>query len=64
MNELPYWDFAANQAWALLAALAVNLLAWMQLVALPAGHEAGIWDLKRWRYRLFSVAGKLVSSGR
>lgn len=64
LNKLPYWDFTANQAWVLLAGLAVNLLAWMQLVALPAGQEAGVWDLKRWRYRLFSIAGKLVSSGR
>lgn len=64
LGKLPYWSFAANQAWALLAALAVNLLAWVQLVVLPAGHDASVWDLKRWRYRLFSMAGKLISSGR
>ncbi|WP_346922877.1 IS1380 family transposase [Glutamicibacter creatinolyticus] len=64
LGKLPYWSFAANQAWALLAGLAVNLLAWVQLVVLPAGHEASVWDLKRWRYRLFSLAGKLIRSGR
>ena len=64
LGKLPYWSFAANQAWALIAALATNLLAWMQLVLLPAEHVAGVWDVKRWRYRLFSMAGKLISSGR
>lgn len=64
LGKLPYWAFAANQAWALLAALAGNLLGWVQLAVLPAGHEASVWDLKRWRYRLFGLAGKLVSSGR
>lgn len=64
LGKLPYWSFAANQAWALIAALASNLIAWLQLVVLPAGHEAGVWDVKRWWYRLFSMAGKLITSGR
>lgn len=64
LGKLPYWAFAANQAWALLAALAVNLLVWVQLVILPAGHQASAWDMKRWRNRVFAMAGKLVSSGR
>lgn len=64
LGKLPYWSFASNQAWADLAMLAVNLVSWLQLAVLPGGHEAGCWDLKRWRYRLFSMAGKLVSGGR
>jgi len=36
----------------------------MQITLLPAGHAAGVWDMKRWRYRLFSMAGKLISSAR
>ncbi|GAA1499115.1 hypothetical protein GCM10009628_41200 [Paeniglutamicibacter kerguelensis] len=36
----------------------------MQLAVLPAGHVAGVWDMKRWRYKLFSIAGKLISSAR
>ncbi|KSU66014.1 transposase [Arthrobacter sp. NIO-1057] len=55
---------AANQAWADLAMLALNLVAWLQLAVPPSGHEASCWDLKRWRYRLFSTAGKIVSGGR
>ena len=64
LGKLPYWSFAANQAWADLAMFAVNLVSWLQLAVLPGGHAAGCWDLKRWRYRLFSMAGKLVSGGR
>lgn len=44
--------------------LAVNLVSWMPLAILPGGHVAGIWDMKRWRYRLYSIAGKLISSAR
>ena len=64
LGKLPYWSFAANQAWADLAMFALNLVSWLQLVVLPGGHEAGCWDVKRWRYRLFSMAGKVVSGGR
>ena len=64
LGKLPYWSFAANQAWADLAMFAVNLVSLLQLAVLPGGHEAGCWDLKRWRYRLFSMAGKIVSGGR
>jgi len=64
LGKLPYWSFAANQAWADLAMFAVNLVAWLQLAVLPGGHKASVWDLKRWRYRLFSMAGKIVSGGR
>lgn len=43
---------------------AVNLVAWVQLAVLPAGHDAGCWDLKRWHYRVWSLAGKLVTGSR
>ncbi|MBP2399795.1 hypothetical protein JOF39_002876 [Glutamicibacter protophormiae] len=64
LGKLPYWSFAANQAWADLAMFAVNLVSWLQLVVLPSDHAAGCWDLKRWRFRLFSMAGKVISGGR
>ena len=64
LGKLPYWSFAANQAWANLAVLAMNLTAWIQLAMLPVGHPARCWDVKRWRYRLYAIAGKLISSGR
>ncbi|MDO5745996.1 MAG: IS1380 family transposase [Micrococcaceae bacterium] len=64
LGKLPFNAFAANQLWAHLAVLAVNLVSWVQLVVFPAGHVAGVWDMKRWRYRVFSIAGKLISSAR
>ncbi|QXQ08758.1 IS1380 family transposase [Paeniglutamicibacter sp. Y32M11] len=64
LGKLPFTAFAANQLWSDLAVLAVNLVSWMQITLLPAGHAAGVWDMKRWHYRLFSMAGKLISSAR
>ncbi len=64
LGKLPFFDFHANQAWANLASLAMNLIAWLQLTALPTGHTARSWDMKRWRYRLFATAGKLITRAR
>ena len=64
LGKLPFFDFAANQAWANIAALAFNLVSWLQLAALPDGHHAKAWDIKRWRYRLFATAGKIITRAR
>ena len=64
LGKLPFFDFHANQAWATIAALAMNLVSWLQLTALPAGHKARGWDMKRWRYRLFATAGKIITRAR
>lgn len=64
MGKLPFFRASANQLWTDLAMLAMNLVAWMPLAILPAGHDAGTWDMKRWRYRMFSIAGKIISSAR
>lgn len=64
LGKLPFTSFASNQAWAMLAMFTMNLVSWLQLTVLPAGHVAGSWDLKRWRYRVWSLAGKLATSGR
>jgi hypothetical protein len=64
LGKLPFFDFAANQAWANIAALAFNLVSWLQLTALPDGHHAKAWDIKRWRYRLFATAGKIITRAR
>jgi hypothetical protein len=42
----------------------MNLVSWLQLAALPTGHTARGWDMKRWRYRLFATAGKLITRAR
>lgn len=36
----------------------------MHLVVLSARRETSVRDMKRWRHRLLSWAGKLISSGR
>lgn len=64
LGKLPFYDVHANQAWASLAALAMNLISWLQLAALPTSHPARGWDVKRWRYRLFATAGKLITRAR
>lgn len=64
LGKLPFFDFAANQAWANIASLAFNLVSWLQLTALPDGHHAKAWDIKRWRYRLFATAGKIITRAR
>ncbi len=63
LANLPLHDFAQNQVWCALVALAVELTAWMQMLAL-AGHDARRWEPKRLRLRLFSIAGRLAEHGR
>src|SRR6185437_6016530 len=61
-RSLPLKGFAQNQLWCEIAALACELLAWTQLLALAG--QARRWEPKRLRLRLFSVAGRLVRGGR
>jgi hypothetical protein len=44
-------------------ALAVELTAWTQMLALTE-HEARRWEPKRLRLRLFSVAGRIARHAR
>jgi hypothetical protein len=62
LRNLPLKGFAQNQVWCEIAALACELLAWTQMLALAG--TARRWEPKRLRLRLFSVAGRLASSGR
>lgn len=64
LGKLPFFDFQANQPWASIATLAMNLLSWLQLAMIPNGHEARGWDVKRWPYRLLATAGKLITRAR
>ena len=61
--NLPLHDFDQNRIWCALIALASELIAWLQMLAL-AGHAARRWEPKRLRLRLFSAAGRLANSGR
>lgn len=63
LANLPLHDLAQNQIWCALVALACELTAWSQLLALTE-HPARRWEPKRLRLRLFSLAGRLVRTGR
>ena len=63
LRNLPLHDFTANQIWLELVALAADLLAWTQHLALT-GTPARVWEPKRLRFRLLHVAGRIVRTGR
>jgi hypothetical protein len=63
LRNLPLHSFAANQIWLEVVALAADLTAWTQMLALT-GHPARTWEPKRLRLRVFSAAGRLVRGGR
>ena len=62
LRNLPLKGFAQNQVWCEIVALACELLAWTQLLALAG--TARRWEPKRLRLRLFAVAGRLARGGR
>jgi Transposase DDE domain group 1 len=62
LRNLPLHGFAQNQLWCELVAMACELLAWTQMLALD-GPARG-WEPKRLRLRLFAAAGRLVRGGR
>ncbi len=63
LANLPLHDFTQNQIWCALVALAADLVAWTQTLAL-AGHEARRWEPKRLRLRLLSIPGRHARTGR
>jgi hypothetical protein len=62
LRNLPLHGFNQNQIWCELVAMACELTAWMQMLALHGPARA--WEPKRLRLRLFSAAGRLVRGGR
>jgi hypothetical protein len=63
LANLPLHDFAQNQIWCALVALAADLVAWMQTLALT-GAEARRWEPKRLRLRLLSIPARYAVTGR
>jgi hypothetical protein len=63
LRNLPLHGFAQNQIWCAVVALACEITAWMQMLALH-GHPARRWEPKRLRLRLLSAAGQLAASAR
>jgi hypothetical protein len=62
LRNLPLKGFAQNQVWCEIVALACELLAWTQMLALAGAARR--WEPKRLRLRVFAVAGRLAYSGR
>lgn len=63
LRNLPLHDFTANQIWLEIVALAADLLAWTQHLALTE-TPARTWEPKRLRLRLLNIAGRVVTTGR
>jgi Transposase DDE domain group 1 len=62
LRNLPLHGFAQNQIWCEIVALACELLAWMQMLAITG--KARRWEPRRLRLRLFAIAGRIVRGGR
>ena len=62
LGNLPCQGFHANSAYLLCTLLAFNLLAWLKLLALPAGERTSY--VKRLRFRFIAVAATVGRSGR
>jgi len=63
LMNLPLQGFAQNQVWCAIVALAVEITAWMQMLALN-GHQARRWEPKRLRLRLFTLPATIARTGR
>jgi hypothetical protein len=62
LRRLPSREFAINQAWCLAAAIAADLIAWLQLHALDGDLAKA--EPKRLRYRLLHTTARLVHGQR
>jgi hypothetical protein len=62
LRRLPSRNFAINQAWCLAAAIACDLIAWLQLLALDGDLARA--EPKRLRYRILHTAARLTHGQR
>lgn len=62
MRNLPFGEYARNQAWLMLVLLGADLVAWCQRLLLDG--ELRVAEPKRLRYALWHCAGRLVRTGR
>jgi hypothetical protein len=63
LSNLPLHEFTQNQLWVAIVAVAVEITAWMQMLALTGG-EARRWEPKRLRLRLFTIPATLARTAR
>ncbi|KFG71341.1 IS1380 family transposase [Streptomyces mutabilis] len=62
LRNLPLHDTAQNQIWLEIVQLALDLLAWMPMLALTG--ETRRWEPRRLRFRFFSAAAQIVTTAR
>jgi hypothetical protein len=62
LRNLPLHGYTQNQIWCEIVALACDLLAWTQMLALDG--QARRWEPKRLRLRIFACAGRIVRGSR
>lgn len=62
LRNLTPHDTAQNRIWLEIVSLALDLLAWMLMLALTG--QTRRWEPKKLRLRLFSAAAQLVTTGR
>ncbi len=62
LRNLPLHHTAQNRIWLEIVQIALDLLAWMPMLALTG--QARLFEPRRLRVRLFSAAGQLVTTGR
>ncbi|WDO11013.1 IS1380 family transposase (plasmid) [Streptomyces murinus] len=62
LRNLPLHRTAQNRVWLEIVQIALDLLAWMPMLALTG--TARLWEPRRLRLRLFSASGQLVTTGR
>ena len=62
LRNLPLRGYGQNQIWTEIVALACDLLAWTQTLALTG--PARRWEPRRLRLRIFSAAGRIVRGSR
>ncbi|MER6329623.1 IS1380 family transposase [Streptomyces sp. NPDC001034] len=62
LRNLPLHDAAQNRIWLEIVQIALDLLAWMPMLALTG--KPRLWEPRRLRLRLFSTAAQLVTTGR
>ncbi|CAG6391172.1 IS1380 family transposase [Streptomyces cocklensis] len=62
LRNLPLHDTAQNQIWLEIVQIALDLLAWMPMLALTG--ETRRWEPRRLRLRLFSAAAQVITTAR
>jgi hypothetical protein len=64
LRNLPFHGYAQNRIWVEVVALAADLLTWMQTLAFDEHQPARRWEPKRLRFRILTVAGRIIHTGR